>query len=479
MNRWNLSRQGERRSRALAGGLLVALTLGTGQAWSAPLVIAEATSRQDIDVTVYNRNLALIREVRQVELPAGIFALEFRDVPSQIEPRSLLVEAPDRAGLQILEQNYEFDLMSKEKILEKYVGHEISWIQEDGERISGRLLGLAAGPVYEVGEEVLFEVPGRIALPSLPANLRARPTLVWKAEAERQGEVAIEASYLTRGLSWSADYVLQLDQAGATADLQAWVSLDNQCGASFSDARVYLVAGEIHQASTQMPLMRERPSMMAGAKADFGRVTEEALYDYHLYTLTDRTTLKDAQIKQVSLFEAEQIEVMRRYRLGANPGIYRGGGQKDTKEKVWVYYAFQNEDENNLGLPLPAGVFRVYGQSAGGSRQLLGEDRIDHTPKDEEVELRIGIAFDLTAERERSDYRRVSDKVHESEFTITIRNHKEEEVVVEVRENVGGDWRIIQSTHPHRKLSATRVGFDLPVSADGESVLTYRVQVRY
>jgi len=458
--------------------LLTALS-GPGSGFtSQPLLISAATDRQEIDVTVYNQNLALVRDVRSADLPEGEFLLEFQDVPAQIEPRSLLVESSGRTSLYIMEQNYEFDLMSQGKILEKYVGKELSWIQEDGERIQGHLLGISAGPVFEVGEEIVFEVPGRIALPTLPENLRARPTLVWRAKTQRQGTAQVEASYLTRGLSWSADYVLQLDPAGSEADLQAWVSLDNQCGATFTEAKLLLVAGEIHQAPPPRQMFAQPERFKATAELAPG-VSEETLYDYHLYTLPGRSTLKDAQIKQISLFEASGVGVERRYRLASSPSFYQGGGEKTSKQKVRVYYAFQNREDNNLGLPLPAGIFRVYGMASSGSRQLLGEDRITHTPKDEEVELQVGVAFDLAAERERMNYRRVSDRVHESTFKITIRNHKEEDVVVEVLESVGGDWQVLDANQPYEKLSSTQIRFDLPVPADGEAVLTYKVQVTY
>jgi len=474
--RFNLGDSARRVLAGLAPVLLVAAPSAdvTG---SEPLVVSEAEARRELDVTVYNQNLALVHEVRSLELPAGDLQIEFRDVPAQIEPRSLLVEVAGGAGLRVLEQNYEFDLMSKEKILEKYVGKELSWIQEDGERVSGRLLGMTSGPVYEVDGEIVFEVPGRIALPTLPENLRARPTLVWRATTHRQGDADLDVSYLTRGLSWSADYVLQLDAAGTTADLRAWVSLDNRSGASFASARLLLVAGEIHQAPPSGPQM-VRMAMAAEAKyaAD---VTEESLYDYHLYTLAGRSDLKDSQIKQISLFEAAGLGIERRYRLESPMAIFRGGGEKTAQEKVNVYYAFDNREDNNLGLPLPAGVFRVYGQAGSGSRQLLGEDRINHTPKDEEVELQVGVAFDLTAKRVRSDYRRIGDRVHESTFEITLRNHKDEDVVVEVREFVGGDWRVLNESHPHQKLSSTQIRFEVPVPADGQTVLNYTVQVTY
>ncbi len=457
--------------------VLVTLLVAVASASEAP-VIASAEQRTALDLTVYNSDLALVREVRDVALPAGVFFLEFRDVPARIRPTTLRVEAQGKSELHILEQNYEFDLMSKEKVLEKYVGREITWLQEEGGRVTGRLLGLANGPVYEVDGEVVFSVPGRIVLPSLPQNLRARPTLVWKAESQHAGQTAVETSYLTAGLSWSTDYVLQLDSTGTWAGLQAWVSMNNQSGAAYEDARILLIAGDVHRAPGRGEVM-----MMDAAPATkgvrYGGVVEESLYDYHLYTLPQRSTLKMNQIKQISMFEADGIETVRHYRLQAHAGYFRGGGKQPSKDKVQMFYSFENREQNGLGIPLPAGVFRVYGQAASGSRQLLGEDRIDHTPVKEEIELQVGTAFDLVAERVRADYTRVSDRVHRTSYEITIRNHKEEDVTVEVLENVGGDWTVLSSSLPYNTISAAEIEFLVPVPADGETVLTYQVEVRF
>jgi hypothetical protein len=324
----------------------------------------------------------------------------------------------------------------------------------------------------------VFEVPGRIALPALPANLRARPTLVWRLDAGRGGAADVEASYLTRGVSWSTDYVLQLDARGERAGLQAWVSIDNRSGGAFADARLLLVAGDINQVR---PEPSPRLMMEAKATADYaGGVREEALYDYHLYTLPGTTTLKDAQIKQVSLFAADGIGVKRHYRLGGQAWWYQGPrpGQK-AEEKVAVTLSFANRKDNGLGLPLPAGTVRVYGQAESGGRQLLGEDRIDHTPKDEEVELRLGAAFDLVSERTQTDYRRIADNVHQSSYRLVLRNHKTEAVTIEVVEPTGGDWQLLESSLPARKRSVSALEFDVPVPAGGETVLTYRLQVSY
>ncbi len=433
--------------------------------------------RLQTDVTVYNRDLALVREIRKVTLPKGDFSFEFRDVPSRINPVTLLVSSSGGSDLELYEQNYEFDLMSPDKILQKYVGRELAWIQEDGTRLTGTLLGMSNGPVYSVNEEIVFEMPGRLALPELPENLRARPTLVWLAHASSGGSTEVETSYLTGGFSWHADYVLQLDEKGQEADLQAWVTVENRTGASYREANLLLVAGDINQAR---PAMETLMSMDGGSRRKSApSFKEETLYDYHMYTMQRPTDLLDNQIKQISLFDVAGLKVTKNYRLRAQPHFFRGHGRLMDISKVSVSYSFENTEDNNLGMALPAGVFRVYGRSASGSRQLLGEDRIDHTPKKETIELTVGKAFDIVAERVRTNSEKLADNLYRTTFEITIRNHRENDVVVEVTEPVGGYWEVISESLPHRKVNANELAFDVPVPADGETVLAYTVQVKY
>ncbi|MBK8165970.1 MAG: DUF4139 domain-containing protein [bacterium] len=440
-------------------------------------VVSGAGARRGVDVTVYNRDLALVRETRSIDLPAGEVRLEFRDVPARIDPVTLLVAAGEPGRFEILEQNYEFDLLSYQRILEKYVGRDVAWIQEDGSRVQGTLLGMSGGPVFRVGEEIVFEVPGRLALPDLPANLRDRPTLAWLASSSKRGALDVEASYLTRGLSWQADYVLQLDEAGRRADLQAWVSVDNRSGGSFEGARLLLVAGDINQVAPAPEMLMAMDTVMKAAPPR--GFVEEALYDYHLYTLQQPTTLLDNQIKQIALFEASGLGVKKHYRLQGRTHFFRGVGRLDDRPSVDVSYSWENTQANGLGKPLPAGVVRVYGRSSGGGRQLLGEDRIGHTPVDEKVELRVGSAFDLVAERVRTDSRKLAEDLTRHSFAITLRNHRSESVVVEVIEPVGGFWEVQQSSVKARKVDASTLAFDVTVPAGGETVLTYSVDVRY
>ena len=275
-------------------------------------------------------------------------------------PNTLIVGGGDKAGFELMEQNYEFDLISREKILEKYVGRPLAWIQEDGSRIDGELLSVVSGPVFLVGGEIVFEVPGRLALPDMPANLRARPTLVWLAQAAKAAEAELEASYLTGGIGWEADYVLQLNVAGDRADLQAWVTVNNRSGASFEEANLLLVAGDLNQVRPARAEMAVMSMQVKSADAGF---VEETLDDYHLYTLQRPTTIKDNQLKQISLYETSGLIVEKHYRLRSHQHFFRSLGHMRNEQKVSVSYSFENSEDNRMGMPLPAGVFRVYGVS--------------------------------------------------------------------------------------------------------------------
>jgi len=428
-------------------------------------VFSEQKDRVGLNLTVYNRNLALVRETRDVRLPGGPFTLEYRDVPSAIRPATLLVEGGAKIELVLFDQNYEYDLMTPEKVMEKYVGRPVAWILEDGSRREGRLLGLNGKPVWEVDGNIMFDVPGRLVLPDLPADLRARPTLVWNGSSRSGGQTRLETSYLTGGLDWHCDYVLQLDKSGQEAGLQAWVTLDNHSGAAFGQARLQLVAGDLNLVTgpRDRPVAMEISDKLRAARAS--SFQEETLYDYHLYTLDRPVDLKDNQTKQVSLFEKEGIAITSRYRLDGAPQYYRGLGRLEGNEKVRVYYAFDNRQSNGLGIPMPAGTIRIYGQAASGGRQLLGEDRVEHTPKDEEIELLAGNAFDIVAERVRLKAEKIGSSTWRTTMRVTLRNHKGDDVEVDVREPVSGDWNLLESTYPGQRLSAGELGFKVPVPA--------------
>jgi hypothetical protein len=436
-------------------------------------------------VTVYNDGRGLVREERAVALPAGVAELRFMDVAEKVEAPTVRVAVLEGGALSVLEQNYEYDLLSPQKLLEKFVGREVTLVRERlresssvDEEVTGRLLSTNAGTVWEIGGRIVTNPAySRLLFPDVPQNLIAKPTLVWVVEAARAGKRRLEAAYLTQGMSWRADYVMALDASETRAGLTGWVTIDNQSGAGYADARLKLVAGDVHRAPEEAPQtlgLAARPAARAAA------VQEEAFFEYHLYTLPRPTTLKEKQTKQVQLLDAAGVAVAKDYVLRGSGAYYRGPWHDaDPKEPVAVFLKLRNEQAAGLGMPLPKGIVRVYKRDASGSPQFVGEDRIEHTPKDEELRLELGNAFDVAAERRQTDFRKLSERVFESAYEVRIRNHKEAPITVRALEPVGGDWTMVQNSHPFRKTSAFEVEFTVPAAAGQEAVLTYRVRVTY
>ena len=465
----------------LASGLALP---GTSRA--ADLPDSTAAERKSVSVTVYNVNLALVRETRTLAVDrAGIRAVRFMDVPASIDPRTVhLASLTAPAELGILEQNYEYDLISPEKLLEKYVGREVEIVEQAQDlstrTVRAQLLSVNGGAVYRVDDRIVLGQQGKVTLPSIPEDLVARPTLVWTLDARKAGKHEIEASYLTDNMNWSADYVAVVDAEDREAGLTGWVTIDNRSGATFADAVLKLVAGDVRRVRP-MPAMEAMAGRMDMAvKAAAPQFAEESFFEYHLYTLERKTTIKDNQTKQLSLFQASGIPVTKKLLLVGEPWFYRGQyGTLTQDQKVAVVLELINSQKDGLGIPLPKGTVRVYKKDRSGAEQFVGEDSIDHTPKDETVRLKVGDAFDVVADRTQSDYRAISPRESESAYSISIRNRKDEPVTVTVREPVGGDWRIVTSSLPGKKLDAATLEFDVPVPAGQEVVLTYRVRVRW
>jgi hypothetical protein len=467
--------------------LAFAALAATGSAGPAHTVTTTAADRNAVAVTVYNDGRGLVREERAVELPAGASELQFADVAQKIEAPTVHVAVLEGRALAVLEQNYEYDLLSPQKLLEKFVGQTITLVQQKmkdsstvEEEIPAKLLSINSGTVWEMGGRIVTNPPyARLSFPSVPENLIAHPTLVWVVDASGAGRRKLEAAYLTGGMSWHADYVLALDPSEEKGGLQGWVTIDNQSGVGFKDARLKVVAGDVHRASPP-PAMRVAGAMAMETVSVRSGMQEEGLFEYHLYTLERPTTIRDNQTKQVQLLDASSFGVGKDYVLRGSSAYYRSvWGPQHVPEKVQVFILFKNSKANGLGMPLPKGVVRVYKRDASGSPQFIGEDSIDHTPKEEEVRLEMGNAFDLSAERKQVDFKRIADRVFESAYEIRLRNHKDGPVTIRVIEPVGGDWTMVESSQPFEKTGAFEAEFDVPVAPDKEAVLTYRVRSTY
>jgi hypothetical protein len=446
--------------------------------------VSESADRRAVNITVYNSDFALVREVRQLSgVPAGQVALEFRDVASTIQPETVAVKSLKGAALRVLEQNYRYDLLTPETLLEKYVGrnvrayryHEVN-AKEEG--VDAKLLSVANGPILQIGSEITFNYPGRLAFKELPPNLIAKPTLVWLLETGA-ADPSLEVSYLARSLSWSADYVLVLDEAEKQAGLVGWVTLVNNSGASYRGAALQLVAGDVHRVQ-QVMAKAGRMDMALEAAPAAPQFREEGLLEYHLYTLQRPTDVLDREQKQVTLLEASAVGIAKKLIFEGQEYWYQGQyGELTKNQKVGVYLDFQNTAQNHLGMPLPKGTLRVYKADKSGAKQFVGEDAIDHTPRDEKVRIKVGEAFDVVADRKQQSWSSLGSCSSESAWQIELRNHKDEDVKVEVREPAGGDWTIVNSSHPAQRDDAHSFHFDVAVPKRGATKVTYRVRVRW
>jgi hypothetical protein len=461
--------------------LLLAMPLAAQQPTRAE---STAKNRTSLSITVYNSNFALVRESRRVALPAGIVRLNFEDVPRTIEASTVqLAPAP---GLDVLDQSYEYDLLNPEHLLERYVGKTVTLVfreRANGSTIYRRVQALLLstnGPVWKIGNEIVSDIhPDGYRFPALPGQLYSHPTLIWTLRNARAGERQLNVSYLAGGLNWNADYVLDLNREGSEGSLEGWVTVENNSGTSFDNAALSLVAGQVHRVSQPGPrplVMMARPGVIGGVAQQF---SQEPIGEYHLYRLNRRISLRNSESKQISLLSAARVPVEKSYIVEGNAGVFRVRQPEGapTPEAVRLFLTFHNNAAAGLGRPLPAGIVRVYQPDSQGTPLFLGEDRIQHTPKDERVRLDVGNAFDITARRVQTDFQRIGKGVYESAFAVMLRNHKDEPVTVQVREPIGGSWVVLQSSVPAKKINAFTLEFDVPVPANGEAKLTYRVRV--
>lgn len=462
------------------------------------LLVAQETAttlkdQKALAVTIYNDNLALVKDTREVRLPKGDARLAFEEVSAQIRPETALLRnltAPK--DFWVAEQNFDFDLLTPQKLLDKYVGRQVTVVRSvpnaDGAgskevREQATVLATNGGVVLQFADRIETSIPGRIVYPGVPANLRARPTLVISLHSGTEKEQKLELSYLTGGLSWRADYVANLAPDEKTLDLSGWVTLTNQSGAAYPNATLQLVAGDVNRVQDRKPVMYEM-ARMAAAPPPPSQMKEEGLFEYHLYTLDRPTTLAVNQTKQVALLSASAVPARKEYVLQGQNYYYSGSyGDLGATQKVGVFVAFDNKESSRLGMPLPKGIIRVYKRDSEGRAQFVGEDQIDHTPKNEQVRLKLGDAFDITAHRKQTDYKNLGrqgkfNNVSESAYEIVLKNAKKEPVTVSILEPLPGDWEMLQNSHPFDKKDARTARFKLEVPAEGSVTLTYRVRVK-
>jgi len=427
----------------------------------------------DVAVTVYNQDLALVRETRTQDFSKGLNNFDLTDVPVFIDATSVHFKLKgDDKGVELLEQNYQYDLISAEKILQRYLGHDIDVIMKNGDVLSGKYLSSSSGYlVLQLPDGAIRMVNSKemlsVTAPKLPEGLVLVPTLKWLLDSDISGNRDFEVSYLTRNINWHAEYIALLDENDKNLRLSGWVSLDNRSGKTYKEAKLKLVAGDIHRV---IPEFGAQDIMLAGMgdarRAKGGGFEEKAFFEYHLYTLGRKTTIANNETKQVALFEPASAPVEKIYRYNANAG----------NKKIGVVVSFKNSEISGLGMPLPKGKVRITKLDSDGSEEFVGEDMIDHTPKDEEVELQVGNAFDIVGETTILDSRRISERVREEIHEIKLRNHKDEDIIVVTRHHFWTDWRIVESNYEYTRKDARTAEFKIPVVKDGETVLKLTVR---
>ncbi|MGO8814192.1 MAG: DUF4139 domain-containing protein [Terriglobia bacterium] len=468
---------------------VIILAGGIGEAHAQTTVTSTGQDQKELAVTVYNSNVALVRDVRRVHLPDGTVDLRYMDIAAQVNPATVhIVSLTAPKELNVLEQDYEYDLLSPQKLLQKYVGKELTLVRVVQDNNSTKEVPVQAvlladndGPVWKVGNEIITGMGAdRYVFPDVPEDLYSKPTLVWLLDNRHAGEQTVEASYLTNQVNWSADYVLTVHSDQKSADLNGWVTVVNQSGASFRNAQLQLVAGELNRVAPARAMMQYSMAAKAMA-APPPQFEQEAISEYHLYTLQRPTNIRENETKQISLLSAAGATIEKVFEVDGQSYYYQNAqspGQA-VKEPVKVFIKFKNAEANSLGVPLPAGTVRVYQGDSKGRVQFIGEDRIDHTPKDETVSLHIGNAFDVVAERKQTDFQRLGQHSVELEYEISLRNHKPDPITVVVNEPITGDWTILNSTFKYEKTAAFAARFTVPVGANSEATLKYRVRTRW
>ena len=447
--------------------------------------------QQSVAVTIYNGDLALVKDTRKVKLKTGLNALALRDVSAQIRPETALLRSINAPGsLTLLEQNFDFDLLTPHKMLEKYVGKTVSIVKvhptTGAETVEqAQVLSVNDGVVLKMGNRIETGLLGRVVFDDVPANLRDRPTLVTQINNKGAADQTVELSYLTGGLGWKADYVAELNAKEDMLDLSGWVTLTNTSGASYKNAKLQLVAGDVNRVQQNMrPMMMQMRGKVEMADAATP-MTEESLLEYHLYTLDRPTNIMESQTKQVALLSASGVPVHKDLVLQGADYYYQGQyGEIGTKMKVGVFIEFENKEASKLGLPLPKGILRVYKKDSASNAQFVGEDNIDHTPKNETVRLKLGEAFDVTADKKQTDFKVLPNPqkghvAYESAFEFTLKNAKKEKVTVTVQEPISGDWTIVSESAPHSKANSHLAVWKFDIPAEGKTTLTYRAQVKY
>lgn len=439
----------------------------------ASTLFAYSQERKDVDVTIYNTNLGVVKETREIDLKSGTTEVFIRDVPTGINTSSVKIGLDGK----VLEQNYRYDLANPRSLMQHFIDKKIKLVSKDA-TIEGTLISASGNSIVinsnDGGLIILPSLEGyNISLDYMPEGLLTKPTLVWKVRTDKPGKQNADLTYQTSGMSWTAEYVATLNKDDNELDLNAWVNVTNNSGGSYKNTNLKLVAGDINRANSYNGApMYERTqtySKSLGAEADL--VEEKKFFEYHIYEVANKTDLLQNENKQIGMFNANDISVKKIF-------TYNSHGSNVEKRKPAVSIEFKNTKDNNLGLPIPKGIVRIY-KDDGESVELVGEDNVDHTAKNEEMELKIGEAFDITIDEKVVNSRKISDKVREMEYEIEVRNSKDEDIEVEINRQLWGNWEVLSTNIDYEKENNNKISFKVKVGENGKKKLTYKIRFVY
>jgi len=443
---------------------------------------SESEEKQATELTIYNQNLALVKEYRTLDLKQGLNLVKYTDIASQIKADTVLFTDLVDPSTFVVEQNYEYDIVNKSKLLDKYLDKEITVKTKEGELYTGKLLSHTNKGDFD---QLLLQTDNQVVslnevleiyFPELSEGLLTKPSLVWKIYTESTGERETETTYLTNGLTWEADYIAKINSEDNMMDFKGWVTTQNTSGTTYPATTLKLVAGDLHLTQEQQryktyDLMYEQ-AMPTGASPN--AFNEESMFEYHMYSLDRVTDIKNNETKQISLLSSPGVSVTKKFVFDTQRrGWY--GASNDGKS-IQVLLEFENSDEAGLGMPLPKGTVRVYKEDSQGKLQFIGEDAIDHTPKDEEMSLLLGYAFDIVGEQKTTASNKITSRCWEYDYEISLRNHKEEAVTVYAVAHASGDNELRKASHDYTKKDAFKYEFPIEIEADGEETLTYTIR---
>ncbi len=490
----------QRTTRILGVLLAITATVSTPTTLSVRAQDGKISPSKGISLTIYNQNFGLVRDSRQMELKNGINYVSCQDVAAKIDPTSVSftsLTAPNQVVVR--EQNYKYDLIDPNTILNKSIGKSAKFKQFTGNgsvvELTGTLLNgpsatigsseggtseVSQGLVLKTGNGIILNPQGQVELAELPEGLVSTPSLDWKLETDKGGAHDIEIAYQTADINWKCDYVAVANQDDTKCDITSWVTLDNKSGGTYKNSALKLIAGDVHKVTEAQPQMEmAMDAAVPASAAPPPQFSEQSFAEYHLYTLAGKTDVNNNETKQLSLFNASQVPVKKLFVLESGENRYDGGGENGDKRKIQIKLEMQNSADNHLGMPMPKGKVRVYKKDSDGALQFVGEDQIDHTPRDEKIRIYLGDAFDVVGERRQTNMEQPNDRTQRMSYEVVLRNHKKEGVHVQVIEHAYGTWKLTAQSHPSAKKDSHTFEFPVDVPANGEVKVTYTIEIRY